>query len=106
MKKYILSVGLNDKDTKVQKVATLEAYKVIENAALKVGIEGFTIYEAKGFYTHENGKRVIEKTLRIEIYDFADNQFDNIRELVGVVKAVLNQESVAVEVLEVNSSLM
>ena len=30
MEKFILYVGLNDKDTKRQEIATLEAYKVVK----------------------------------------------------------------------------
>lgn len=31
MEKWTLYLGLNDKDSKVQKISTLEAYKVVSN---------------------------------------------------------------------------
>ena len=48
IKKYTLYVGLNDKETKTQKVNTVEAYKIIENLLLNLNVEGATIFEAKG----------------------------------------------------------
>ena len=67
IKKFTLYVGLNDKETKTQKIATLEAYKIIENLLLGLNIEGATIFEAKGLYKHESGEYTIENTLRIEL---------------------------------------
>lgn len=63
MEKFILYVGLNDKDTKTQKISTLEAYKIVNNIIMKY-TDGATIYEANGLYKHEDGTVVIEKTLR------------------------------------------
>lgn len=31
MRKYIMSIGLNDKDTKQQEISLLDAYKVVMN---------------------------------------------------------------------------
>lgn len=104
--KYILTIGLNDKDTKVQKISTIEAYKIIENTCQNVDIEGFTIYECKGFYTHENGEKVTENSLRVEIYYFGKDNKEQVKELVTILKVALNQESIAVEFQQVNSVLM
>ena len=102
IEKYTLYVGLNDKDTKTQKVATLEAYKIIENLLLGLNVEGATIFETKGLYKHESGEYVIENTLRIELL-FVDKA--TVKALVESIKAILNQESVAVQFEKVDSDL-
>lgn len=102
IEKYTLYVGLNDKDTKIQKVNTVEAYKIIENLLLNLNVEGATIFEAKGLYKHESGEYVIENTLRIEIM-FVEKPI--IKQLVDSIKLILNQESVAVQREVVESEL-
>ena len=37
IKKHILYIGLNDKDTKQQEITTVDAYKIIQRAVLGVG---------------------------------------------------------------------
>ena len=106
MKKYTLSIGLNDKDTKIQKISTIEAYKMVENILMNNTIEGFTIYEAKGVYKHENGEIVKENTLRVEIYDFDNTLANKIIASIHTIKAVLNQESVALESQTIESELI
>ena len=102
IEKYTLYVGLNDKDSKIQKVNTVEAYKIIENLLLNLNVEGATIFEAKGLYKHESGEYVIENTLRIEIM-FVEKPI--IKQLVDSIKLILNQESVAVQREIVESEL-
>lgn len=99
--KFTLYLGLNDKDTKTQKINTLEAYKIVTNI-LQDNFNGATIYEALGLYKHDNGIRVEEKTLRIEIL-FAEES--EIRDLVKLLKRVFNQESIAVQKEIVTSEL-
>ena len=101
-KKYTLYVGLNDKDTKTQKIDTIEAYKIIENLLVNK-VDGGTIFEANGVYKHEDGTVVIEKTLRVEIMFATDTQ---IKEIVEYLKIILNQESIAVQKEEITSELM
>ena len=102
IEKYTLYVGLNDKDSKIQKVNTVEAYKTIENLLLNLNVEGATIFEAKGLYKHENGEYVTENTLRIEIM-FGEKPI--VKQLVDSIKLILNQESVAVQREVVESEL-
>ena len=102
IEKYTLYVGLNDKETKTQKVNTVEAYKIIENLLLNLNVEGATIFEAKGLYKHDSGEYVIENTLRIEIM-FVEKSI--VKQLVDSIKAILNQESVAVQREVVESEL-
>lgn len=102
IKKFTLYLGLNDKDTKVQMISTLEAYKVVSNILAK-DFGGGTIFEAQGIYKHDDGTIVIEKTLRIEIL-FAE--LPQIKILVELLKKIFNQESIAVQEENIESSLM
>ena len=102
MKKFTLYLGLNDKDSKVQEVSTIEAYKMAQNI-LKAHNADNTIFEAQGMYTHEDGTLVIETTLRIELL-FID--IETVKRIVSTLKAVFNQESVAVQMQTVESVLM
>ena len=101
MKKFTLYMGLNDKDAKVQVISTIEAYKVVSNIIAK-DFGGGTIFEAQGIYRHDDGKIVFEKTLRIEIL-FAEEP--QIKALVAELKKIFNQESIAVQVEDINSDL-
>lgn len=102
MKKFTLYLGLNDKEAKMQKIATVEAYKIVSNM-IAARFDGGTIFEANGIYKHENGTIVTEKTLRIEIL-FAEKQ--QIVEFVNMLKMVFNQESIAVQEETICSELM
>ena len=102
MKKFTLYLGLNDKDLKVQKISTLEAFKIVSNL-IASRFEGGTIFEADGVYKHDNGAYVIEKTLRIELL-FVERP--EVVEFVKVLKEIFNQESIAVQEETINSVLM
>ena len=96
--KHILYVGLNDKDTKKQEISTKQAKDYLFNL-----IGDCTISDATGHYTHDNGMAVLEKSLRIEML-FKKN--DEVMRYAQAIKSKLNQESVALEVQEVNSTLI
>ena len=51
MKKITLYIGLNDKDSKIQEISTLDAYKIVTKI---IGV-GSTLTEGKGSYKHEDG---------------------------------------------------
>lgn len=97
--KYTLYIGLNDKDSKVQEISTLDAYKMI--GAL---VGDCTIQEARGLYTHQDGTTVLENTLIVQIIDFSGAL--EIAPVVETIKTALNQESVAVIRESVDSRLM
>lgn len=101
MKKITLYVGLNDKDTKQQKIETVEAFKIVSNL-VTVFADGGTIYNATGIYKHESGEIVIENTLRVELIEIAETALE---ELVKALKAVLNQESIIVQHETVNTEI-
>jgi len=102
MKRYTLTIGLNDKDTKQQEYDTITCYKMIEDVLQKY-LEGYTIREnTKGYYKHEDGTETFEKSLDVIILfsnDFA------IKVIVDNIKKVLNQETIAVQIEEINSQL-
>jgi hypothetical protein len=102
MKKHILYIGLNDKESKQQEISTLDAYKIIFNAVKKY-YDGATITESRGFYTHESGAVTFENSLICSIL-FADD--DKTRQLAEDLKILLNQESIALEIQDINSSLI
>ena len=99
--KFTLYVGLNDKDSKVQEITTLEAYKIINNLLLAY-TNGATIFEAVGIYKHDDGTFITENTLRIELM-FVEKSA--VKEIVENIKKILNQESVAVQREVVESEL-
>lgn len=101
MTKYTLYMGLNDKDSKRQMISTVEAYKIVSNLVSQM-FDGGTIYEADGVYKHDDGTIVIEKTLKIELL-FAEQK--DVKDLCETLKRVFNQESIAVQVEEINSEL-
>lgn len=61
MYEYTLFIGMNDKDTHKQELSTEEFKERIANT-----LGDCTIREgATGYYTHDNGIRVIEKSLEV-----------------------------------------
>lgn len=102
MKKITLYVGLNDKDTKTQKIDTVEAVKIVSNLIYTM-MDGGTIYNATGIYKHENGDIVIENTLRIELIDCDEKSLGR---LIETLKSVLNQETIIKQTELINSELV
>lgn len=101
--KYSLYLGLNDKDTKTQKIDTLEAYKILCNLLKSYNVEGFTVYNAHGFYMHNDGTFTTENTLKVELMFVDEKTIDNI---IKQCKIVFNQECIIKQVEEVTSTLV
>lgn len=92
--KYTLTIGLNDKEDKVQKIATSDAYQMVKD----IIPDDKTMYLVEGNYTHENGDRVTEKSIRVELFYFDDDKAtDKVKAYVAEIKKALNQESILVE---------
>lgn len=98
---YRLYMGLNDKDTKRQEISTDEAYNIFNGLVLRM-FDGATVWSAKGVYTHDDGTQVSENTLCCELV-FAD--YIKAKKFVQQLKQIFNQESIAVQVVEVDSEL-
>lgn len=102
IKKFTLYLGLNDKDSKVQVVSTVEAYKIVTRL-LAAEFGGGTVFEATGVYKHTHEQTVvIETTLRIELL-FAEEPA--VRAFVAELKKIFNQEEVAVQSEVIHSEL-
>jgi len=101
---HLVILGLNDKITKVQKLSTVEAYKVASGIVARY-YDGFTIREAHGCYKYEDGSVEFEESLEIIILVF-DKHNDDISGLTEELKKVFNQESIALQTSKVTSRLV
>lgn len=99
MRKTTICIGLLDKDSKVQEIATLDAYKVAANIFAET-TGGVTITEGIGVYTHDDGTVVIEPTLVCVVYGSDDVE---IEKACTACKIALNQQAVTIETVESNS---
>ena len=98
MKKILkFSIGLYDKDSHVQEVTTEEAIRVVSAVCLECGAYGLSLTQGLGIYTHEDGARVFEPSLFVEIFGISQEQANS---MVEGFKRELNQESVMVEARE------
>lgn len=102
MTKYTIYMGLFDKDSKRQEYDTITAYKMVQQRATQL-FDGATISEAKGIYKHDNGEVVVEPTIRIELM-FTD--LETVKTFCDNLKGMFNQESVVLQVEEVNNMLI
>lgn len=90
-KTYSLYLWLNDKETKKQKIWTLDAFKIVRNLVI-AEFWGWTITEAEGVYSHENWEIVEEKTIKIELITEKP-----IEKFINTLKTTFNQESILVK---------
>ena len=103
MIKTTFYIGLNDKDSKLQEITTINAYKMITNI-FNTLTDGATIKgDCKGIYKHENGEQVIENTIEVFCFELKGEQ---VKKIVEVLKNVLNQESILVITENINSVFM
>ena len=97
MNNYIFSIGLNDKDSKMQEINTIDCYKLATNLLIEYFWWG-TINEWKWVYTHENWDIVIENTLICSVCTDKD-----INKFIQDAKRIFNQESILVQ--KINSEV-
>ena len=62
--KYIVTVGLFDKDTHLLEVDPAHAQSLLNNEVAKT-FEGATVYSADGVYRHNDGSTVREQSIRV-----------------------------------------
>lgn len=92
MNKNVITIGLFDKDTKSQIIPKDEAIEVILSAICKRGLCATVQTEGiYGVYIHEDGMRVIEPSIRIEL---AGVNRKTIIPLIHELRIALNQESI------------
>ncbi len=98
IKKFTLLIGLRDKDTKEYKISQKQAKELIKSI-----VGTCTLSDADGVYIHDDGTRIEEKCIRVELL------FKQDKEVLGYcqrIKKELNQESVALSVGIENSALV
>ena len=93
-------IGTKDKDTKNYKFTDIYIKLLIINEFSKQYPNGFTITEGIGYYKHDSGEVVTEKTYIVTVLD---EVFVNV-DLTNTLKEKLNQECIGVQV--VNDSIM
>lgn len=95
MRRYTLTIGLFDKDTKKQKFSHALARNIVSQLITETIGYG-TIYNGDGIYTHVNGEVVVEPSV-VFFVDGEKDLKDKVVNLAWNVKKALNQESVMLE---------
>ena len=101
--KHTFYVGLNDKDAHVQIIGSIDAARIIERVFVAHECDGATISGGRGVYRHTDGTVVCEETVIVTVFEFGDPV--PVAAICTDLKALLNQESIAVESTETNSRL-
>lgn len=101
MKKFVMYVGLNDKDTKKQEISTEKSIDIICKALAKQGITDLTMQQGIGIYTHQDGTKTTETSLIVTMLFVERVQVIN---AISDIKTILNQECVALETVQVKES--
>ena len=96
----IYYIGTKDKDTKGYKLTNEFIKQTIIDEVAKQYPNGFTITEGTGYYKHDSGEVVTEKTFIVTVLD---EVFVN-KDLTNPLKEKLNQECIGVQVI--NDSVM
>ena len=91
--KYVMYVGLNDKDTYEQIVPTDEAKNIIDRICIKY-VDGYTIQDAKGVWADEIGKSTYENTV---VCYFSDTDSETVYKIADEIIKKLNQNAVLIE---------
>ena len=88
-------IGTKDKDTKDYKLTDEFIKQTIINEVTKQYPNGFTITEGTGYYKHDSGEVVTEKTYIVTVLG---EVFVNV-DLTDALKDKLNQECIGVQVI-------
>lgn len=90
---YIMYLGTNDRDT-YEPYGTPEVCKAKVDEVLTKHFEGFTIQEANGGWTNENGTVDHEYTIVIIL---SDTTLDKVHEAAKDLNATFNQSSILIQ---------
>lgn len=91
--KYVLYIGLNDKDTYEQIIATEEAKKIVNDICVKY-VDGYTVSEVNGGWVDETGALTEEVSL---MYMFSEAGEAEVIAIMDEVLTALNQNSILIE---------
>ena len=93
LKKSVLCLGLNDKDSKRQEIETAAAGRIL-SGLLCSRFAGATVTACAGIYTHDDGTQVNENSFNIVLYFVT---LEQVRDFARELCRVFNQESVTIE---------
>ena len=93
--KFVLTIGLFDKDTKKLELDPANAQALLNNEVAQT-FEGATVYSADGVYRHNDGSTVREPSIRVEV---SGASREAVVGLAKWAKAAFNQESVMLEAI-------
>lgn len=85
-----------DSESGLQQIATIEAYKVVENIRKTLFDKG-VVFEEERINRIDPTKVFVEKLLRIEVFN---TDMAQIQRFVDVLKLAFNKESIYVEEVE------
>lgn len=91
--KYVLYIGLNDKDTYVQEIPTEEAINIVNNICAEYA-GGYTMQNAEGGWYDEKENLTKETSL---VYILTDIDEDSVKMIMDDVISALDQNSILVE---------
>lgn len=94
--KFIVTIGLFDKDTKKLELDPANAQALLNNEVAR-RFDGATVYSADGVYRHNNGETVREPSIRVEV---SGASREAVVGLAKWAKEAFNQESVMLESYE------
>ena len=108
MTKFSISLGLADKDSKKEEFSISDSKAKVIGLLTGLKINGGSLTEMEGFYRHENGVLVVEKSLKIEYLELDENldklaKYNKAMLVCDMLKNHFNQESVLLEVSEIDS---
>lgn len=102
MIKKVFYVGLNDKNTLKQEIASDEAVKIIKQVLYHHGFNYMTLSRANGVYVmNSNGESSDENTIVITICESIRAHMKHrkqARAVIDELKILLNQESIGYEI--------
>ena len=91
--KYVMYIGLNDKDSYEQIISKEDAEEIIDNICLKY-VDGYTIQEATGSWVDEKENVTCEETI---VCYFNDADEGTVYKIADEVIEKLNQNTVLIE---------
>lgn len=87
---YRIFIGLNDAKAHTQLISDNDAMEIVKSYCYD-HFEGATVSHGYGLYKHEDGTKVQESTIIVELFYLNDN---DVQDFIEHVKYMLNQESI------------
>ena len=91
--RYLIYIGLNDKDSGVQEKPTEEILDIVNHICVKY-LRGYNIKESIGYWRDDNGQPCNEKSIVVS-FNFIEDK--NVHVMANEIVKTLNQECVFIE---------